>query len=75
VTAIIGVLIFSAGLHGYFLTHSRLWHCVVLVIAGLLLIDPHVSTDIIGLVLAAVVVAAQLATKRAAMAKVEIVAE
>jgi TRAP transporter 4TM/12TM fusion protein len=74
-TAMLGVLMFSAGLHGYFLTHSRLWQSAVLVVAGLLLIDPHVSTDVIGLALAAVVVAVQLATRRTAMAKAGVAAE
>jgi TRAP-type uncharacterized transport system fused permease subunit len=74
-TAIAGVLIFSAGLHGYFLTHSKLWQSVTLVVAGLLLIDPHFYTDVIGIVLAAIVVATQLAAKRALLPKVELAAE
>ncbi|HET7912356.1 MAG TPA: DUF3394 domain-containing protein, partial [Pseudolabrys sp.] len=64
-SATIGVLLFSAGLHGYFITHSAHWQSVLLVVAGLLLIDPHFSTDVIGAVLAAVVVAAQFAARRA----------
>jgi hypothetical protein len=40
-----------------------------------MLIDPHFSTDVIGVLLAAVVVAAQLAAKRAAAPKPEIAAE
>ncbi|HEU4661952.1 MAG TPA: TRAP transporter permease [Pseudolabrys sp.] len=75
VTAIVGVLIFSAGLHGYFITHSRLWQSATLVVAGLLLIDPHVSTDVVGLVLAAIVVVTQLAAKRASLPKAEAVVE
>ena len=73
-TAGIGVLMFSAGLHGYFITHSAYWQSALLVVAGLLLIDPHFSTDVIGVVLAAVVVVAQLAARRAAL-KPEIAAE
>jgi len=46
----------------------------LLVVAGLLLIDPHVSTDIVGLVLAIVVVATQLMARRA-LPKPEIAAE
>ncbi len=67
-TAAVGVLIFAAGLHGYFITHSKLWQSVALVIAGLLLIDPQVSTDFIGAGLAALVVIVQLATRKAALA-------
>ena len=64
-SATIGVLLFSAGLHGYFLTHSAYWQSALLVVGGLLLIDPHFSTDVIGAVLAAIVVATQLASRRA----------
>ena len=73
-TAGAGVLLFAAGLHGYFITHSGHWQSVLLAVAGLLLIDPHVVTDAIGVVLAAVVIAAQLAGRRAAL-KPEIAAE
>jgi UPF0716 family protein affecting phage T7 exclusion len=45
------------------------------VVAGLLLIDPHVVTDLIGVVLAAVVIATQLAAKRAVVPKAEIAVE
>ncbi len=64
-SAAAGVLLFSAGLHGYFITHSAHWQSALLVVAGLLLIDPHFSTDVVGAGLAAVVVASQLAARRA----------
>lgn len=73
-TASVGVIVFAAGLHGYFITHSAHWQSVLLAVAGLLLIDPHVLTSIIGAMIAAVVIAAQLMTKRAAL-KPEIAAE
>jgi TRAP-type uncharacterized transport system fused permease subunit len=57
-------LLFSAGLHGYFITQSSHWQSVLLAVGGLLLIDPHFATDVIGAVLAAIVVASQLATRR-----------
>jgi TRAP transporter 4TM/12TM fusion protein len=74
ITATFGVMLFAAGLHGYFITHSAHWQSALLVVAGLLLIDPHVSTDIVGLVLAIVVVATQLMARRA-LPKPEIAAE
>ncbi len=75
ISATIGVMLFAAGLHGYFITHSTYWQSALLVVAGLLLIDPHFSTDVIGAILAGVVVAVQLAAKRAAESKAEIAAE
>ncbi len=74
VSATIGVMLFAAGLHGYFITHSAHWQSALLAVAGLMLIDPHFITDVIGVALAAVVVFSQLAAKRAAL-KPEIAAE
>jgi TRAP transporter 4TM/12TM fusion protein len=68
-TATIGIIIFAAGLHGYFLIHSAFWQSALLVVAGLLLIDPHFVTDVIGAIIAAGVVVAQLAARRAAAPK------
>jgi TRAP transporter 4TM/12TM fusion protein len=65
-TATIGVMLFAAGLHGYLLMASQHWHSVLLVIAGVLLIDPGVITDVIGASLAALVVMHQLSVRRTA---------
>ena len=73
-TASAGVIVFAAGLHGYFITHSAHWQSALLAVAGLLLIDPHVITSVIGAVITACVVITQLASKRAAL-KAEIAAE
>ncbi len=75
VSATVGVMLFSAGLHGYFITHSAHWQSVLLTVGGLLLIDPHVTTDLIGVVLAGAVVVTQFAARRAAAGKAEIAAE
>ena len=73
-TASAGVIVFAAGLHGYFITHSARWQSALLAVAGLLLIDPHVITSVIGAVITTCVVVTQLAGKRAAL-KAEIAAE
>jgi TRAP-type uncharacterized transport system fused permease subunit len=65
-TAGIGVLLFAAGLHGYLLTHSTLWQSAALVVAGLMLIDPGLITDLIGAMLAAIVIATQVLARRGA---------
>jgi TRAP transporter 4TM/12TM fusion protein len=76
-TAGTGVMLFAAGLHGYFVAHSAHWQSVLLAVAGLLLIDPNFVTDVIGVVLAAIVVVTQLASRRAhtKIPKPEIAAE
>jgi TRAP transporter 4TM/12TM fusion protein len=65
VTASIGIMLFAAGLHGYFVTATTLWQRAVLIAAGLLLIDPGLVTDILGAALAAAVVVSQRAGRRA----------
>jgi TRAP transporter 4TM/12TM fusion protein len=74
VTASCGVILFAAGLHGYFITHSKHWQSVLLAVAGLLLIDPHFVTDVTGAAVAAVVIGVQVLEKRTAL-KPEIAAE
>jgi TRAP transporter 4TM/12TM fusion protein len=72
VTASIGIMLFAAGLHGYFVTAANLWQRAVLIGAGLLLIDPGLVTDIIGAVGAILVATAQVLARRgAAGAKAE----
>jgi len=66
VTASCGILLFAAGLHGYFITHANRWQRGLLIVAGLLLIDPGLTTDIAGAVIAAIVVVAQLYERRRA---------
>jgi TRAP transporter 4TM/12TM fusion protein len=65
-TASFGILLFAAGLHGYFLTATSNWQRAGLICGGLLLIDPGLVTDIIGAVIAAVVIAAQWPAHREA---------
>jgi TRAP transporter 4TM/12TM fusion protein len=74
VSAGIGVILFAAGLHGYLVTPSSYWQSALLVVGGLLLIDPHISTDIVGAALAGTVIVVQFLSRRA-VSKPEIAAE
>ena len=76
-TAIIGVLLFSGGLHQYFLTATTKWQRALLIIGGLLLIKPGWTSDIIGAVVAITVITTQLIARRAEAAalKTETAAE
>jgi TRAP transporter 4TM/12TM fusion protein len=67
-TASIGIMLFAAGLHGYLITAANHWQRALLIVAGLLLIDPGLITDIIGAVLAGLVVVAQWMTRKSALA-------
>jgi TRAP transporter 4TM/12TM fusion protein len=64
VTASIGITLFAGGLHGYFVTAASMWQRGLLLCGGLLLIDPNWVTDVIGAVVAAVVIGAQLLARR-----------
>jgi len=65
-TATCGIVLFAAGLHGYLLDATPFWQRAVLIVGGLLLIDPGFVTDIVGAVLAAFVIVAQLLARRSA---------
>jgi TRAP transporter 4TM/12TM fusion protein len=64
VMACVGVALFAGGLHGYFVTAASPWQRVVLIVAGLFLIKPDITTDILGAALAAVVIVSQIMTRR-----------
>jgi len=53
ITSIIGMIAVSASLTGYFFNNLNGWQRVVLFIAGIMLIDPGIITDIIGIVIIA----------------------
>lgn len=69
-TAAIGVTLFAGGLNGYFLGLASHWQRAALAVAGLLLIKPGWTTDIVGGALSAAVIVTQLVERRAAQAKV-----
>jgi TRAP transporter 4TM/12TM fusion protein len=59
VTACIGVTCLAASLHGFFMRRAALWQRAVLFVAAILLIIPGWRTDLAGLALLGVVLAAQ----------------
>jgi TRAP-type uncharacterized transport system fused permease subunit len=66
ITATAGTICLAAGLFGYFLREARMWERVLLVAAALLLIKPGIVSDLFGVALLGVVLAAQLLAARAA---------
>ena len=64
ITSFVGIFAVSSALEGYFLHHMRWYERIVSVIGGLLLIYPGVVTDVIGLGLVAVVLVAQILTRK-----------
>lgn len=56
ITALIGMLGVGAALEGYFTRHAHLLQRIMFLAGGLLLIDPNIVTDIMGITLVAVAV-------------------
>jgi TRAP-type uncharacterized transport system fused permease subunit len=65
VSATVGVILFAGGLHGYFLTTANVWQRALLLVGGMLLINPGIYTDLAGGALAVLVIAAQYMARRA----------
>lgn len=70
ITASAGILLFAAGLHGYFITATTHLQRGALIVAGLLLIKPDLVTDFIGASLALAVFATQHHARRNALVHV-----
>ena len=64
VTSLVGIFAVSAALEGYLIKHMPVYQRIISVVGGLLLIYPGALTDIIGIVLVAIVVALQFAFGR-----------
>lgn len=64
VTSVIGMFGVSSALEGYFIHNMRWYERVTSAIGGLLLIDPGIVTDIIGLGLVGTIVLMQILTKK-----------
>lgn len=64
VTSIGGVILLAAGIEGWLLARAAWWERALLITSGLLLIVPGVYTDLPGVVLAAIVIAAQWRKRR-----------
>ena len=64
ITSLVGIFAVSASLEGYFLHHMKWYERIICVVGGLLLIYPGVVTDAIGLGLVAVILLAQIITRK-----------
>lgn len=64
ITSLVGIFAVSASLEGYFMHHMKWYERVVCAIGGLLLIYPGIVTDVIGLLMVAVIVLEQVITKK-----------
>ena len=66
VTSLVGMFAVSAGMEGYIFHHMSWPQRLISTLGGLMLIDPGLVTDILGLVLVGLVLVMQVITKRSA---------
>ena len=71
-TAIMGAICLAASLHGWLLAFAVMWQRMALFIAAMLLIKPGLYSDLAGFALLAVVVTAQVMTRRRAAESVQL---
>lgn len=64
ITATIGTILLAASLQGYLIRSATMWQRLILFVAALCLIKPGWKTDLVGLVLLAVVFAVQYLAKK-----------
>ena len=64
ITSLVGIFGVSSALQGYIITGMNPRERIMAAVAGLLLIDPNVITDVIGISLIAAVVVWQIVKKR-----------
>jgi TRAP transporter 4TM/12TM fusion protein len=67
--AVVGITIFAAGLHGYFIGRATLPQRALLVIGGFCLVVPALWTDFAGALLGAIVIAMQVLGRRRTASK------
>ncbi|MBP3314158.1 MAG: TRAP transporter permease [Oscillospiraceae bacterium] len=63
-TSLVGIFGVASALEGYILTHMKWYERVMAAVGGLLLVDPDLMTDVVGLSLLAVVVVLQMMQKK-----------
>jgi len=63
-TSIVGVILLSGGMQGYFLTRCYMWERIALIAGGLLLIDSGGLTDVVGIGLSALVILCQVIRRK-----------
>ena len=64
VTALFGILMLSAGLHGYWIARSRAWQSTLLIAGGIGLVVPGLWTDLFGVCVLVLVTATQWGQRR-----------
>ena len=63
ITSFVGIFAVSASFEGYLFNHMKMYQRIISLVGGLLLIYPGVVTDIIGVVLVAMIFVVQLVSK------------
>jgi TRAP-type uncharacterized transport system fused permease subunit len=63
-TSLVGIFGVASALEGYLLTHMKWYERIMAVVGGLLLVDPELTTDLVGIGILAVVILLQVMQKK-----------
>jgi TRAP-type uncharacterized transport system fused permease subunit len=64
ITSFIGIFGVAAGMEGYMFTNLKVWERAVVIIGGLMLIDPNIITDVAGVAIIGLMVLSQIAKSK-----------
>ena len=64
ITSCLGIFGIAAALEGYIVTHAPWWQRILLAAGGLCLIDPKLTTDLVGVAVIAVVIVLQIVLRK-----------
>ena len=64
ITSCLGIFGIAAALEGYIVAHAPWWQRILLAAGGLCLIDPKLTTDLVGVAAIAVVIVLQIVLRR-----------
>ena len=64
ITSCLGIFSIAAALEGYIVTHAPWWQRILLAAGGLCLIDPKLTTDLVGVAVIAVVIVLQIVLRK-----------
>ena len=64
ITSCLGIFSIAAALEGYIVTHAPWWQRILLAAGGLCLIDPKLTTDLVGVAIIVVVIVLQIVMRK-----------
>ncbi|WP_040907218.1 TRAP transporter permease [Youngiibacter fragilis] len=64
ITSLIGIFGVAAGMEGFMFTNMKMWERAIIIVGGLMLIDPNLLTDLAGVAIIGMMVLSQVAKSK-----------